>query len=178
MKKLLSIVAVVSLMSTGVNAINSDTFTVSATIPAVASVGLGDTSALASNQLNTLNGTSTLVSGTILTLINVTLGVTSTEFPVHLSTNTKGPVTMKLYAYNLIHENGTTSLTTRFSYIPTGGTETTQTATGHNVVYTLSDGTLKDNAEVGKLKITVKPRSRQLAGVYTKNIRVVIVAAL
>jgi hypothetical protein len=176
MKKLLSIVAVGVLLSSGVQA---DTFEASATIPAVASVGLGATSAIASNTLSSLNGVSTLVAGTTLTLTNVTLSNSATEFPVNMSTNTKGAVTMTVSALDLLHTDGTTSLITKFSYTPDGGgSETPQTATGNNAVYTLSDGALKDNALVGQLKVSVEPTTTQLAGVYTKAITTVISAAI
>ena len=190
MKRLLSIVAIGALLSSGVSA---NSFSASATIPPktqVAIVGTGTTGADALSGL--ADNLAELKTGTALALgIKGTGTATEDTFPVHLSTNVYTKVEISLTSSGMTSTNpaGTTAkVPTQYKYTPTAGFDGAVGAY-QSVDTSVAGGTALDltilgtndpisNTKVGDITIKTSPTNIQQAGIYTETIEVAVTAPI
>jgi hypothetical protein len=166
MKKLLSIVAISALLTTGMNATNNQ-LTVTGSVAPAATIHLGT----APQALT--SGTGLFQDSEITFDNNLLLNTSNTQdINLFLATNTTGAVTMTITPADLVHSTDTNAkLTVSYTYTPNSG------SADNDDVYELG-GATNAGTKVGVLTASVTPAAAQLAGTYSQTITVTVSAAL
>jgi len=165
MKKLLSIVAIGALMSTGVNAANNEII-ISGEIEAGAQVSFG------AAPTGTLTGGTFIFEEATIDFGIMALGSSNTDTQaVHVNTNSQTGIKMNITGTDLTsRETGSTAtIPTTYTF---DGAAVTPDGTDFELVNTTNDGT----ASVGNFVTTAAPAASQESGTYATTLAVVIAA--
>jgi len=178
MKKLLSIVAVGSLMSSVLNATTNTAgnLVVHATIKPSTFVHIG------SPIKGITTDTNKFEKSTLVLKTPSGSAVKSTHdynFEVYATTNTKSAVTINFTPGDLVHNlDSSVVLPTAYKFTAVRGKaiNNRNIISNNNVI--ISTASAKNNVKIGVLTITPTVSAHQLAGLYTKTINATIVAKI
>lgn len=165
MKKLLSMVAVAALMSTGVQAADNEII-ISGDIEAGAQVAFG------AAPVGTLTGGVMLFEEATISFGTMTLGSTNTDTQaVHVNTNSQTGIKMNITGTPLTSTETGSTATIPTTYTFNGSTVTAD-GTAFDLVTTTDDGSVTR----GDFVTTAAPAANQESGAYATTLTVVIAA--